>query len=422
MKVVIFEDACYNNYYPISATRPLWDLRCGGFTFSDRLELILKKKYSGEARISYYCRNDIAELLKTDDSGKKINEPLYSDEPILFLNSLLTDIAFLNLNEFALYGNNGRLLAAYIVPKETVTTVEAIHQMMDFEMKSDASFCEVKCDYNYLWDIVLKNGQQIVSDFQIFDKDNNLQSKYNYACIGDSTEIFIEDDVTIDPYVVIDVRKGPVIIRNGTVINSFTRIEGPCYIGENCILLGAKVREGCSLGRCCRVGGEIEDSIFQSYSNKYHDGFIGHAYIGEWVNLGAMTTNSDLKNDYSSVKVYIPDRIHDSNETKVGCFIGDFTKTSIGTLINTGCSLGVGCMTVQSGRMTPPHLPDFCWFIKNEIREIPDINAFIESIRKMMSRRNVQFSQELEGFLLNLFTKKNNIRKLKIAEWKEKQN
>ena len=108
--------------------------------------------------------------------------------------------------------------------------------------------------------------------------------------------------------VVIDAEHGPIYIDEGAEIHPFTRIEGPCYIGRNSILLGAKCREGNSIGPMCRVGGEVEESIIQGYSNKYHDGFLGHAYVGQWVNLGALTTNSDLKNDYSEVKVVLDGR------------------------------------------------------------------------------------------------------------------
>ena len=101
---------------------------------------------------------------------------------------------------------------------------------------------------------------------------------------------------------------GRSISTQGAEIHPFTRIEGPCYIGRNSILLGAKCREGNSIGPMCRVGGEVEESIIQGYSNKYHDGFLGHAYVGQWVNLGALTTNSDLKNDYSEVKITLDGR------------------------------------------------------------------------------------------------------------------
>ena len=118
--------------------------------------------------------------------------------------------------------------------------------------------------------------------------------------------------------VVIDAEHGPVYIDEDVEVHPFTRIEGPCYVGKKSILLGAKCREGNSIGPICRVGGEVEESIIQGYSNKYHDGFLGHAYVGEWVNLGALTTNSDLKNDYSTVSVILDGREADRHRLDQG--------------------------------------------------------------------------------------------------------
>ena len=106
---------------------------------------------------------------------------------------------------------------------------------------------------------------------------------------------------------------------------------------------GGKIRAGTTLGPDCRIGGEVEASIVQGHSNKYHDGFLGHAYVGEWVNLGAGTQNSDLRNDYGEVTVTVNGRLVRTGQTKVGCFLGDHTKTGLGTLLNTGTSVGVFC-------------------------------------------------------------------------------
>ena len=121
------------------------------------------------------------------------------------------------------------------------------------------------------------------------------------AIRGSQKDVYVAPGAVVHPMVVIDAEHGPVYLDEGVEVHPFTRIEGPCYVGKKSILLGTKCREGNSIGPMCRVGGEVEESIIHGYSNKYHDGFLGHAYVGEWVNLGALTTNSDLKNDYSSV-------------------------------------------------------------------------------------------------------------------------
>ena len=137
--------------------------------------------------------------------------------------------------------------------------------------------------------------------------------------------------------VVADTTHGPVVIGAGAVVTAFTRLEGPCAVGRGTQRLGAKVRAGTTLGPNCRIGGEVEASIVQGHTNKYHDGFLGHAYVGEWVNLGAGTANSDLRNDYGEVTR----AAHGGpggrpGQAKVGCFLGDHTRTGLGRMLNTG--------------------------------------------------------------------------------------
>jgi UDP-N-acetylglucosamine diphosphorylase / glucose-1-phosphate thymidylyltransferase / UDP-N-acetylgalactosamine diphosphorylase / glucosamine-1-phosphate N-acetyltransferase / galactosamine-1-phosphate N-acetyltransferase len=138
----------------------------------------------------------------------------------------------------------------------------------------------------------------------------------------------------------------------------------------------------------CRVGGEVEESIIHGYSNKYHDGFLGHAYVGEWVNLGALTTNSDLKNDYSSVTVVLDGKTPISTgSTKVGSLIGDHTKTSIGTLINTGAYVGAMALVATIGRLLPKFLPSFAWYVEGAVTKGFGKKKVYETAKMAMSRR-----------------------------------
>jgi UDP-N-acetylglucosamine diphosphorylase / glucose-1-phosphate thymidylyltransferase / UDP-N-acetylgalactosamine diphosphorylase / glucosamine-1-phosphate N-acetyltransferase / galactosamine-1-phosphate N-acetyltransferase len=188
--------------------------------------------------------------------------------------------------------------------------------------------------------------------------------------------------------VVLDAEHGPIYIDEGAEIHPFTRIEGPCYVGPGTILLGAKCREGNSFGPMCRVGGEVEESIVQGFSNKYHDGFLGHAYVGEWVNLGAGTTNSDLKNDYSDVSVSLDGHTSiRTGSTKVGALIGDHAKTSIGTLFNTGACVGAMTLLVSSGRLLPKFIPSFTWYLEDSISHGTGKERLFATAAKAMSRR-----------------------------------
>jgi bifunctional N-acetylglucosamine-1-phosphate-uridyltransferase/glucosamine-1-phosphate-acetyltransferase GlmU-like protein len=151
-------------------------------------------------------------------------------------------------------------------------------------------------------------------------------------------------------------------------------------------VLGAKVRGG-SLGPHCRIGGEVEASIVHGYSNKAHEGFLGHAYVGEWVNLGAGTHNSDLRNDYAPVSVTIQGRKVDTGLLKVGAFIGDHVKTTLNTLLNTGSVVGPFAHLVSSGALLPRALPAFAQFSNGEVRERTALREAFATAATVMARR-----------------------------------
>ena len=134
---------------------------------------------------------------------------------------------------------------------------------------------------------MLAGPDEITRDFEADGRHGIHGSMHESAVVlGPRERLFVGENADVHPFVCIDTRGGPVILEQGCEVHPFTRIEGPCYIGAGTILLGAKVREGCSIGPMCRVGGEIEESIIHGYSNKYHDGFLGHAYVGEWSEPG----------------------------------------------------------------------------------------------------------------------------------------
>ena len=163
--------------------------------------------------------------------------------------------------------------------------------------------------WNYAWELVLANAGQLIEDFRAAGK-SGIEGKVEKpsAIRGSRSDLYVARDAVVHPMTVLDATAGPITIDEGAEIQPFTRIEGPCYVGKQSILLGAKCRRGNTIGPACRVGGEVEQSILHGYTNKYHDGFLGHAYVGQWVNLGAMTTNSDLRNDYGRVKVVLDGR------------------------------------------------------------------------------------------------------------------
>jgi UDP-N-acetylglucosamine diphosphorylase/glucosamine-1-phosphate N-acetyltransferase len=253
----------------------------------------------------------------------------------------------------------------------------------------------------YPWDLIHHNPRQLTADFaaRLFGESATKMPGAQVAVLGNPEQVYIDPSASIDPFVVIDARKGPVSIEADTLIQAFTRLEGPCHIGRKSQLFRANVREGTSIGPVCRVGGEIEGAILHGYVNKYHDGFLGHSYVCPWVNLGALTTNSDLKNDYSPVKVPLRGQPVDSGELKVGCFIGDHTKTAIGSLFNTGTSVGVMSLILPDGELLPKHIPSFSRIWHGDLIDGLPLEKGLATARHAMERRNLELSEAQERLL-----------------------
>lgn len=390
MKIIIFEDSQYNDFFPITLTRPVWDIRCGLFTIHQRYATLFPSQFPDS--IYFYTRHHLEAIVHIQYPHLHINEPvkINHSEELLFINARVIYPELSDIQNNTIYMHNDIPVLAK-VQEATIppfTTTEDVQNFLQDKTQ--------KANYNgyvltSLWELIDKNGDIITQDFKFIKKPGGHNS---VTILGDSSQIIVEDDVTIEPYVVIDCTKGPVYIGKGCSIKSFTRIEGPCAIGDNTIVLQAKVREGCSIGPWCRIGGEVEECIFQGFANKYHEGFIGHSYIGSWVNLGALTTNSDLKNNYTTVKLLIGEEKINTGLLKVGCFIGDYTMTSIGTLINTGTVMGPGCMVIHNGAITPKFIPPFSWYIDGKIVDLPSEDKFFATCKTMMSRRNVAYTAE----------------------------
>ena len=215
--------------------------------------------------------------------------------------------------------------------------------------------------------------------------------------------IWIGKDAKIKPGVIIDASDGPVILDENALIMPNAVLVGPVYLGKNSMIkVGAKIYKGTSIGPVCKVGGEVEETIFQAYSNKQHDGFLGHSYIGEWVNIGAGTTNSDLKNNYRNVEVYFypSGKKVDSESKFVGTFIGDHTKTGINSTINTGTVVGVGC-NLFGRELIKDFIPSFRWGEGSELTEYQE-DKFLETVKIVKQRRNLKLTKNEKELYTNI--------------------
>ncbi len=397
MKLVVFEDDQFDRFQPISWLRGVFELKTGATTLAEKIT-----RACGQAVSAYLVRDYLVPTLKRRAADVVVNDlsGLGGDET-LFVNARVAGADWKPPNgNVALW--HGDRLAAW-------RTRSDIASIADYDGLVAAATNADRVDYSgpwfeYIWDLMLASPKELVADFEASDHRGVQGDVHPSAVVfGPREQLYVGPGAEVHPFVCIDTREGPVTIEAGCEVHPFTRIEGPCYVGPGTVLLGAKVREGCSIGPMCRVGGEVEESIIHGYSNKYHDGFLGHAYVGEWVNLGALTTNSDLKNDYSAVSVSMNGKSLDTGSNKVGSFIGDHVKTSIGTLLNTGTIVGTMAILVATGAPLPKYIPPYTWFMGGRIGKGFGLSTVLKTARIAMSRRKVDMHEMDEALLRHVY-------------------
>jgi len=233
------------------------------------------------------------------------------------------------------------------------------------------------------WTLVACNPDSIVLD--LLRTVTALDGDVHPSAVVLGAPVVVEAGARVDPMCVLDARSGPVVVRRGAVLAPHTVVVGPCVVGERTQLLGGVVGRS-TFGPECRVAGEVEECVWQGYGNKRHQGFVGHSAIGEWVNLGALTTTSDLKNNYGVVRVVIDGREHDTGTRKLGALVGAHAKTGIGTLLPTGAVVGTGANLFGGGRFAPKAVPSFGWWDGERMVE-HRVDAFTGTARVALSRR-----------------------------------
>jgi UDP-N-acetylglucosamine diphosphorylase/glucosamine-1-phosphate N-acetyltransferase len=399
-RLAFFEDQVWTQFSPIALLRPLFELRCGHFSVRERMLSV-----AAGAEWGACLRPGLQETYALKHPAAHINNEawLRAGETLFVSGRWLGDPRTLSAADAQTVGTIDGEIAWLVVDPDEAALIDP-HDCSDGLARIASSRRPVPAGgtlLRYPWDLVHHNAEQLTRDYRLRSRGTSQTNLGPQVAIqGAATDVHIDPSAVVDPFVVIDARHGPVWIEAGARLLPFTRVEGPAYIGRDSQIFRAHIREGTSIGPVCRVGGEIEESIFHGYGNKYHDGFLGHSYVCPWVNLGALSTNSDLKNDYSRVKVPLAGESIDSGSTKVGCFIGDHAKTALCSLFNTGSSIGVMTMLLPGGELLPKHVPSFTRLWHGRIEELPHgIEPSLEVARTAMSRRKIELTAAMERLL-----------------------
>ena len=247
------------------------------------------------------------------------------------------------------------------------------------------------------YDVITALEHFLVADVADFINEGGDALPDECVVIGDPVDVILAGAV-IEPGVIFDVRHGAVVLEQHVYVQAGTRFEGPVYVGAGTQVLGGSIQSS-ALGPRCRVRGEIAESVFFGYTNKVHDGFIGHSAIGRWVNLGADTVTSDLKNTYGDVRLQLRGETIETHRQKLGSLIGDHAKTAIGTLLNTGAIVGTGANVFGATR-PPKYVPPFAWGTDGETMSE---EGFLTVASRVMPRRGVELTDDVRRMLEKIY-------------------
>ncbi|MCS6929921.1 MAG: GlmU family protein [Saprospiraceae bacterium] len=347
--LILFDSDARNHLLPLTATRPMGELRIGIFTIRGKWERYLNS----------YASYITQEYLQEKYPIRVESENLVVNGGILPNELLCQRIAQLGFSEALL--RDGELIATRLdaLQFETLIEDEEVRELQGIELEADIPIVRIQ----RLWELTQQNGAAIEADFQwIVRNRQSAPLPDSNRLIGPADRLFIEPDARIEACT-LNTTEGPIYIGKNAEVMEGCLLRGPIAIGEGAVLkMGARIYGPTTIGPGCKIGGEVTRSIFIGNSNKAHEGFIGDSVIGEWCNIGADTNNSNLKNNYSEVKLwdYAEESFVRTGTQLCGLFMGDHAKCGINTMFNTGTVVGVFANVFGSGY--PRHfIPDFAW-------------------------------------------------------------
>ncbi|MBI2804935.1 MAG: hypothetical protein HYX68_08140 [Planctomycetes bacterium] len=385
MRICIYEDAGAGRLEPIALTRPVFALWCGAQRLFER-----QQRHFTAGDVGFWTRTEQAALWRMEQPGHPVNDAEWARaQSTAWINGRWLPSA--DCEPFSTdphVGIAGKQIAYAVLPAGEHPNGEGIDAWFERWTARLSNRPAGGVMLDFLWDVVDQNAAAVAEDFHWFQAAHGSRPRpAQIAVTGPADRLVVAPGATIDPFVFADTRGGPVLIDRDAVVHSFSRLEGPCYVGQESWILGAKLRAGSSIGPCTRVGGEVEASIMQGFSNKYHDGFLGHSYVGEWVNLAAATQTSDLRNDYDVVRVSIDGQRIVTGKNKIGSYFGDHAKTGLGALLNTGSTVGPFANVLPAGALLPQVIPAFCLTQRGDLREITDLRKTFSTAARAMQRR-----------------------------------
>jgi len=391
MALILFDDERARAWTPFSVTRPAGELLFGCLTLRERAEHFWGGPCVGhvaDPRLEGFAEPGAAPVLDPDvrDSARGPGE---ETTRILFSSRAVPDfVPAPPVDEPAVLTVQGQIVGWVLPPGTDSPEENDLLNPNGFDMGLPQVEIPGRVLSN-IWDLVAGNGEKVCSDVPALFPESRFTLPEGVHVSG-AERVSLGEGVHLEPGVHLDATEGPIRLSDGAHVSAFTRLAGPAFVGPDTHILGGSLGN-VTIGPACRVRGEVSSTVLLGYVNKAHEGYLGHAYVGRWVNLGALTTNSDLKNNYGNVRIHMAEGPVDTGLIKVGCFLGDHVKTGIGTLLPTGCVVGAGS-NLFGGLMAPPHVPPFSWGSGDRLEEY-DIGRFLDTAALAMSRREMSLEE-----------------------------
>jgi UDP-N-acetylglucosamine diphosphorylase/glucosamine-1-phosphate N-acetyltransferase len=408
MRLCLVEDVGVAGLEPLTLTRPAFDLRLGATT----LEAKLSRAFGvgpGPARRACVVRPHLAEVRRARDPQTVVNSGDWlAKAPTAVANGRWippAEFEVLTLDGFWVGLCEGRPACAMVGPGDASGLEPGRVGLWFEELTGRLPSFDVGGEWiDRPWDLVSKNGSHITRDFLEGGRAGvSNHHLARLALVGPIDRLFIHETAQIDPYTVLDTTSGPVIIGPGAVIRPFTRLEGPCSIGRESVISRADIRGGTTIGPGCRVGGDVESSIFHGQVGYGGGGSLGHSYLGEWVELGSNTSGVDRRTDRGEVSVPLGGDPIATGLDRVGCFVGDHARSGAGGFLNAGTSIGVMCNLMPAGSLVPRHVPSFATAVNGNVTPGLGLEEQFAAVRSAMAQCGHDFSVLERGLYLDLF-------------------
>jgi len=386
--IVLFEDAGYVNLLPLLFWRCVFELRAGRNILLDRTAQKLGRQIAG-----IWTRDWIAKVAQ-QRCGAPANRPL-AEDAILVNGRWLVDgpVEFPSSPRCGTVGDE----IAYIVCDRTLSARLAPADLLDAQRQQAAlrNVTRVPAGgemISYPWDLIDRLSELLIRDWQ--PRDSAIDVPFDTQTLtGPMDQLHIGERAQIHATAILDASAGPIYISDDVAIAPYAVVEGPAYLGPGTrINPYTWIHGGASIGPMCKLGGEIDACVIHGCTNKQHHGFLGHSYVGSWVNLGAGTSNSDLKNTYGTVRVLLNGVNIDTGQMFFGAVIADHVKTGINSAIPTGAVLGFAASAAACG-LLPKYVPSFGWVTDRGVSAgKPD--RLLDTASKVMARRHVDMTDD----------------------------